>query len=86
MNDERRKIEAFKNSPNSPEMARVRLSLKVPENAENLDYHALRKANSQALDNAIAAHLGVTVTDHDTWPDEFARTLASEWAAKLPDA
>ena len=86
MNDSRNKIEEFKRTASSNEMAKVRLSIKVPENFQNLDYHAKNRADSQAFDDAIAAHLGVTITDELTWPDEFAQNLAQSWAESLPDA
>lgn len=86
MNDARKKIEEFKKSADSNEMAKVSFNIKTPENYQNLDYHAKNRADSQALDDAVAAHLGVTITDSDTWPDEQAVALANEWAASLPDA
>lgn len=86
MNDARKKVEEFKKSDNSNEMSRVRFSMKLPENIQNLDYHAKNRAESQALDDAIAQHLGVTINDHESWPDEQGKMLAQEWASKLPDA
>lgn len=86
MNDSRRKVEEFKRSANSNDMAKVRFSMKLPENYQNLDYHAKNRADSQALDFAIAQHLGVAITDRDSWPEEHGKILAHEWAKGLPDA
>lgn len=86
MNETRQRIENFKKSAGSDYMSRVKFNMKVPENYQNLDYHAKNQADAQALDDAIAEHLGVTINDRETWPDEQGKILAHEWAAGLPDA
>ena len=86
MNDSRKKVEEFKKSANSEEIGKARFNMKLPENIQNLDYHARNKAYDLALDEAIAQHLGVTITDRETWPDERGQILAIEWATGLPDA
>lgn len=86
MNDSRKKVEAFKKTPNSEEMGKVKINMKFPANYHNLDLNAKNKADNLALDEAIAAHLGVAINDHETWPEEQGKIFAYEWAAMLPDA
>jgi propanediol dehydratase small subunit len=86
MNVNRKTIEDFKKSASSQMMAEIRFRMVLPDNVQDLDYHARINAETLATDNAIAQQLGLTLTDHETWPEEFGQILATEWAAGLPDA
>jgi hypothetical protein len=86
MNVNRKTVEDFKRSASSQKMAEIRFKMVLPDNIQNLDYHARINAETVATDNAIAQHLGLTLTDHETWPEEFGQITAKEWAAGLPDA
>ena len=85
MDTARKRVQEFKRSANPNEMGRVRFSMKLPENYELLPYHDRIKVENQALDNAIAEHLGVALSDKDSWPEEQGKILANEWASGLPD-
>ena len=85
MDAARQKVEYVKKHATQQEMARVRFSMKLPDGYENFDYHKKIAAERMALDNSIAEHLGVELSDRDTWPDEQGKILANEWAATLPD-
>lgn len=85
MNEARKKVEDFKNSAAPGELRKITWGVKLPENHKSLDYHAQRRAETIAIDEAIAQRFGVTLTDVETWPDEQANLAAKEWAAQLPD-
>lgn len=84
MNDARRKVEEFKKNANHDQLRGLAWNVKVEKN--NMDYHQYNRAVSIAIDNKIAETLGVTLTDSETWPDEFNQQQAKDWATSLPDA
>lgn len=86
MNNSRKTVEDWKKAASSEDMKVIRFSMVLPENVQNLGYHARLDAETVAIDNTIAKHLGVTLSDHKEWPDEFGQITAKEWAANLPDA
>ena len=84
MNDARKKVEDFKKNAHQDTLKNIRWNITVEKTG--LDYHAQHTAERIAFDNYIAQKLGVTLSDHDEWPDEQGKMLAHEWAAGLPDA
>ena len=84
MNDARKKVEDFKTNAHHDILKQIRWNITVEE--KDLDYHGHQRAETIAFDNDIAQKLGVTLTDHETWPEEQGKILAKEWAATLPDA
>lgn len=84
MNDARKAVEAFKKNATGDQLRDI--SWHVTVEKKGLDYHAHNRAVSIAIDTKIAEKLGVTLTDHETWPDEQGQQLAKDWAASLPDA
>ena len=84
MNDARRKVEEFKKNANHDQLRGIAWSVKVEKN--NMDYHEYHRAVSIATDNKIAEMLGVTLDDHETWPNESAIIESKNWVASLPDA
>lgn len=85
MNEARQKVEAFKKNASQRQIQAIRLTIKYPERWANMSYHDRIKAENIAYDNAIATGLGVTLNDHNEWPDEQGKQLAKDWASKLPD-
>ena len=84
MNEARQKVENFKKSASPDNMRQITWNIKI-QDSEKMDYHARLKAERLATDDAIAQSLGVTLTDHDSWPMEQGKLLAKDWAATLPD-
>lgn len=85
MNEARKKVEEFKKNANHDQLRGIAWSIKV-EKTNNMGYHEYHRAFSIAKDNKIAEMLGVTLDDHETWPDESAVIESKNWVASLPDA
>ena len=84
MNDARKKVEAFKKNATGDQLRTITWNISVEKN--NMDYHQHQRAISIAIDNKIAEKLGVTLDDHETWPNESMQQQAKDWAASLPNA
>ena len=85
MNEARRKVEEFKKKSQFEFLGRAELDVELPEDFESLDYQPKNKAYEEALDKAIAKHLGVELTDEKTWIEDRNKEMAREWAQTLPD-
>ena len=82
MNDARKKVEEFKKNATGDQLRTIAWNVKVEKN--NMDYHQYNRAVSIEIDNTVAQKLGVTLTDHETWPNELGQQLAKDWATSLP--
>lgn len=86
MDSNRQLVEAFKRNAAHQEIYAIRGKMQLPEDIANKAYNERIEIERRAFDNAVAAELGVTLTDHDQWPITQGKLLAKDWASKLPDA
>ena len=84
MNDARAKVEEFKKKAGYDVLKEISWNISVEK--KGLDYHSQLAAESIAFDNEVAKRVGVTLTDHETWPEERSKISAKAWAQGLPDA